>query len=170
MLLGNFQGRGILPIRIIKAQGPLCLQQFFFIFIFIYCIFSFSFSLCLGNGSIWTEILSQRADNYPKQPTSLRVAMRSTPTPKRFFRKIPLFDFVCVLAGGEVGHLKVINFTDERAVFQSSCIYAHFMCFITETIHITSPVDVSNTDVSKYPRISRNIVLKCFLGLISYFI
>ena len=47
-----------------------------------------------------------------------------------------------------MGHSKVINFTDERAVFQSSCIYAHFMCLITDTIHIHSPVDVSNTDVS----------------------
>ena len=70
----NFQCWGVLLIWIIVGQGPIvlavgaggCLDIFF-----SHLSFLFSFSLSLGDGPIWTEILSQRAvkpktTNQPK--------------------------------------------------------------------------------------------------------
>ena len=70
----NFQCQGVLLIRIIVGQGPIalaigagggCLDIFSLNYHF------FSFSLSLGDGLIWTEILSQRAvkSRTTNQPT-----------------------------------------------------------------------------------------------------
>ena len=61
----NFQCRGVLLVSMIVGQGSIalaigagggCLDIFSLIYLFL-----FSFSLSLGDGPIYTEILSQRA-------------------------------------------------------------------------------------------------------------
>ena len=77
----NFQCRGVLLIWIRVGQGPTalavgvgggCLDIFSLV-----CHFSLTFSLSLGDGPIWTEILSQRAvkPKTTNQPTSLNTLM-----------------------------------------------------------------------------------------------
>ena len=70
-MLSKRQCRAVLLIWIIVGQGPItlavdasggCLGIFSLVYLFSFL------SPSLGDGSIWTEILSQRAVN-PRQPT-----------------------------------------------------------------------------------------------------
>ena len=73
----NFQCWGVILIWIIVGQGPIALAigsgGGLFGHFFSHLSPLFSFSLSLGDGPIWTEILSQRVGWWPlspKQPTN----------------------------------------------------------------------------------------------------
>ena len=74
MVLENFQCLGVLLIWIILGQGPTAVavdaDEGCLVIFFSGLSFLSSFSLSLGDGPIWSEILSQRAAK-PKTTLSL---------------------------------------------------------------------------------------------------
>ena len=81
MVLGNPPVPGRPTVWMILGQGPTasaagvgggCLD-----FFHSYQSFLASLSLSLGNGPIWTEILSQKAVNPTKQPTNQLIQFES---------------------------------------------------------------------------------------------